>query len=300
MKKIYLVLIFVLTLSFFATSSFAKQTKTPKYFKTIYTIKVDGKKVSLGNAPVLKIGSTMMVPLRPTADALGFKLGFDKKTQTISITGQYMSADIIAGVNEYIAYNTDTKEKTQTKKLGVAPTIIKGITYVPADFYNILLKDDIAVNIKEHTVYIKKDESKQNVQIKNPLVDYTSFDDAKKSIGYDFLYPTSLPKDYKIEKITIIDNEIVQIKYLKDHRDIVYRTSKNLDDISGDYNEYEEVKKIKLDNPDSSDAIIITTRGNNGFIKSAIWTKNNDMSFSLMFYDEVNEDTLIDIIKSLK
>ncbi len=129
-------------------------------------------------------------------------------------------------------------------------------------------------------------------QIPNPFVEYDSIENAKKAISFDFVYPTKLPKGYKIDTISTMEDNFIQIFYKNGEKEINYRMALGNNDISGDYNVYKNIEKININDLD------VTVRKNDDTL-SAIWTKG-DNTFSIFSNDKISQEELIEIISSIQ
>lgn len=130
-------------------------------------------------------------------------------------------------------------------------------------------------------------------QIPNPIKEYSTFDEARKAAGFDFVIPTVLPDDYHIKYIKVINNSMAEISYIKGDFKILYRTSMGNADISGDYNVYDKVKTITAGNTE------VVIKGKSDCFNLATWTKDG-VSYSLSFDEAVNEELLLTIVESIK
>jgi hypothetical protein len=304
MKKIitcFLITTVILSMTAYAsTPKVSNSSKTSKKTKIVlqkpttlkYKVKVDGKLLDMGNQQIYKIGKQVMVPLNITAKALGITVTRDDKNKTITVDNGTMKSNLVIGEDLYCAYSSKAIGMTTPQKLGVAPTIIEKSTYVPAEFYKILLTDSRAVTIKGSVINILSQASNA-AGMPNPLVEYNTLDEARKAVGFEFGIPSVLPDGYKTDKFIVISNDLAEIFLIKDSNKILYRTAKGKNDISGDYNTYTKVNTIKHDN------VEITTKGSENAIKLATWSKE-DISYSLSFDEAVSEKVLLSIFDSIK
>ncbi|HEX3028228.1 MAG TPA: DUF4367 domain-containing protein, partial [Clostridia bacterium] len=219
--------------------------------------------------------------------------------KTIHMDDGNMQTDLTLGVDNYCAYSSKAIGMTAPESLGVAPTIIKGSTYVPVNFYKILLTDPNCINIKDNAINITHNGSGKSgkvtgsVEIPNPLVNYNTLDEARTAVGFTFAVPSALPDGYKMGDIIVISNELAEIFYRNGDKEILYRTAKGNEDISGNYTVYDEVKTITVGNT----GVIVKGKGDS--INLATWTKGG-ISYSLSFDEAVNVKTLSTIIESIK
>ncbi|QHW33253.1 DUF4163 domain-containing protein [Paenibacillus rhizovicinus] len=83
-------------------------------------------------------GGQAMVPLRPIAAALGFKITYVASSHKTFLTGFGQSSFIVTGKNRYAA------GENASFSLGAAPASISGTLYVPADFFTTVLGVGVA------------------------------------------------------------------------------------------------------------------------------------------------------------
>ncbi len=116
--------------------------------KTI--IVVEGK-ILKGSAAYTDAKGTIMVPLRPIAEALKYKLAWDAKTKS-TLIGPGSSLQI---GKDYYVYN-----RTAPIELGTAPALVKGSTYVPLSYFTDVLRMSNAY-VFEDTIVIDNGEKMQ-------------------------------------------------------------------------------------------------------------------------------------------
>lgn len=130
------------------------------------------------------------------------------------------------------------------------------------------------------------------VQIPNPLIYHQTIDEASKVVGFAFKTPAKLPEGYAQSEIVTINKEIAQVIYKNGETVITYRTAKGSSDISGDYNTYSSTRTIAVGD------LSVTVKGEDDRIHVAYWTKD-DLSYSIVFSDDVSDDQLSVIIESI-
>ena len=101
----------------------------------------------------------------------------------------------------------------------------------------------------------------------SPYVDYNSVDELKENVNI---------KNYMSCSYSVAFSNMVEIQYSNGSDNILYRLEKGevAEDISGDYNIYENIKKLTVDN------IEVTIKGNEDVYKVAVWYKNG-VNYSL-------------------
>lgn len=109
----------------------------------------------------------------------------------------------------------------------------------------------------------------------SPYVEYNSVDELKENVNINAKMPDKI-KSYKSYSYSVAFSNMVEIQYSNGSDNILYRLEKGevAEDISGDYNEYENIKKLTVDNTK------VTIKGNENSYKVAIWYKNG-VNYSL-------------------
>lgn len=107
----------------------------------------------------------------------------------------------------------------------------------------------------------------ENTQIANPWKDCENIDDATDIAGFSIDAPQNI-NGYPNITIQAVDNEIIQIIYTADtdEQSILVRKGIGTDDISGDYNTYDESMSATIGEYD------VTLKSNDGKIMLATWT----------------------------
>jgi hypothetical protein len=130
-------------------------------------------------------------------------------------------------------------------------------------------------------------------QLPNPLVSYSTLDEARKAVGFAFAVPTSFPTEYQRKDIIVIGNYLAEIFYNKGDQKILYRTARGNSDISGNDTAYEEVKTVAVGSSK------VTMKGKNGLVNLAIWSKDG-ISYSLDFDEACDQNTVFSIVAGVK
>lgn len=89
------------------------------------------------------------VPLRKTAEALGYTVKWSNKTQSAEISRDAQWTSVTEGKNSY------TINKMAPIRLFAAPKLIKGSLYVPDEFFSKILQLDVKSNTSDNSVTIK-------------------------------------------------------------------------------------------------------------------------------------------------
>ena len=116
-----------------------------------------------------------------------------------------------------------------------------------------------------------------NTQIPNPFLDCKTLKDAEKIAGFKVTAPDKIPEGYTESAIQAIKGDLVQIIYKNGEDEITFRQAKKgkeMEDISGDYNVYDEKNTIMIGD------LEVIIKGNGGKVSNALWT-NGDYIFSI-------------------
>ena len=222
------------------------------------------------------INNVTMVPARAVFEALNFTIKWDDKKKELHAENGERETDFVIGTDSYIVYSTHSIGMTAPTSLGAAPVAISGLIYVPVELFRIILGDENAVLVKDGKISINaakvsKDTDKKSTQIPNPFVSYNTVADARKAMGVDFAVPSLLPKNYKQDVISIMNDtemKMAQIVYQNGDNKLYYRVSLTSGDISGDYNEYETTKTVAIGE------LKVTLKGNKGLANIVSWEAN--------------------------
>lgn len=136
-----------------------------------------------------------------------------------------------------------------------------------------------------------RNEDNQVASPINPWTDAESFSDVRQQLGYDFKVPQYLPEEYKLDTVSLMFGSLVQISYLSENDEIVYRTEKTDADISGDYNVYDTVETEIINGVDT------TLKGSDGVFYGAVWN-DGEMSYSIGSTNGFEKDTIVKIVES--
>ena len=139
--------------------------------------------------------------------------------------------------------------------------------------------------------------SKENsVQIPNPFVDCETLEMAKQLAGFNISLPEKMPKDFTQNEIRAIENNMIEVNYKNGDDEIYIRKAKGNEDISGDYNEYNEKNTITIGN------LNVTTKGNDNMIQVVIWN-DGDYTYAIGTNNDgkgIDKNIVNDMIKNIK
>lgn len=250
-----------------------------------YSLNINGK---AANGEVL-----VLVPLRETAEQLGFKVSYNKGT--ILVDDGIMHTNLTIGENSYqvVTSNPDLVGMSAPFSLSSAPVMTNGKTYVPIELFvpltgndsSIIKTDGSAISISK-----KADTKNEDVQIPNPLTEHETLADLAKTVGFDVTLPT-LDKAYKETAFIDISGTIADVRFADDEDTITFRKAKGSDDISGDNKTYKENKTIAVKD------VSVSVKGNDG-INTAIWQKDG-FTYSFSSDKAMTQDALVKAIENL-
>lgn len=250
-----------------------------------YSLNINGK---AANGEVL-----VLVPLRETAEQLGFKVSYNKGT--ILVDDGIMHTNLTIGENTYqvVTSNPDLVGMSAPFSLSIAPVMTNGKTYVPIELFvpltgndsSIIKTDGSAISISK-----KADTKNEDVQIPNPLTEHETLADLAKTVGFDVTLPT-LDKAYKETAFIDISGTIADVRFADDEDTITFRKAKGSDDISGDNNTYKENKTIAVKD------VSVSVKGNDG-INTATWQKDG-FTYSFSSDKAMTQDALVKAIENL-
>ena len=258
-----------------------------------YSVVIENNTLDLGGETVYELNKHMMVPLRTVAEKLGFKVKWDGECQGVSLDNGEVNTIVYIGQDNYYMASSTAIGMSAPTVLGVAPALKNGTTYVPADMFNILYCEDV-VSVKDNVITIKTDNDNNEEEIvgmPNPFVEYKTVDEAQKVLPFSAVVPSNV-KGSELKNVSVMSNEMLQLIYKNGDKEITYRVEKGSDDISGDYNEYKDIKTVKVGD------VEVKVRKSEETM-STIWT-NGDLTFSLYSNGNLTEKDITDIISSIK
>lgn len=250
-----------------------------------YSLNINGK---AANGEVL-----VLVPLRETAEQLGFKVSYNKGT--ILVDDGIMHTNLTIGENSYqvVTSNPDLVGMSAPFSLSSAPVMTNGKTYVPIELFVPLTGNDSSIiKTDGSTISINKkaDTKNEDVQIPNPLTEHETLADLAKTVGFDVTLPT-VDKAYKETAFIDISGTIADVRFADDEDTITFRKAKGSDDISGDNKTYKENKTIAVKD------VSVSVKGNDG-INTATWQKDG-FTYSFSSDKAMTQDALVKAIENL-
>lgn len=122
--------------------------------------------------------------------------------------------------------------------------------------------------------------------------EYKTLEDAEGAVEFKINPIKELPKGFSTEKISVESNQIIQIEYDNGQDMISLRAGKEVDNISGDYNDYEFENTIDIN------GVSVNLKGNKtSEVNLATW-KNGNISYSLSDVNGGDKDMILNMVKS--
>lgn len=252
---------------------------------------VNGEKMDLGAQKLYEENEQTMVPLRLTAEQLGFTVAWEEETQQIRMDNGDVKTTIQIGQDRYYRQSSSAIGLTQAVALGAAPVLVEDSTYVPAAMYDVLLGQG-TVTQEEDALNIEKKASGA-VQIPNPVATFESLDAMEQAAGFEVKIPSDLPAGYELSRINLISGTLAQLVYQNQEAEITFRTAAATGNISGDYNQYQEETNLELA------GLAVTAKGNDGLVFCATW-QNQDMAYSITAGQGLTQDQLKEMLESIQ
>lgn len=266
---------------------------------------IAGKGVNIGNLRVVINNGNVMVPLKITAESLGFKVSADTDNKTITLDNDKIKTRIEVGLDLYYYESSHAIGLTAPQSFGAAPMVIDNAVYVPIKIYNLLFNDSNAIGsffceTKDgELVYVNNEDytigffvESKPIGMPSPIQEFNTVQEAQKSLKFKTVTPKGIASEFKIKYISTISKEIFQICYSNGENDILFRMGQGIDKIDGDYNEYKFNETVKVNGKD------VNLKGDNSNLVNLATYKINDMSYSISVTNGMEKDNIIKIIKS--
>lgn len=126
--------------------------------------------------------------------------------------------------------------------------------------------------------------------IANPWAQYDTVEAAAKAAGVEFTAPGNL-RSHKLTYIQAM-NGLVDLRYIKEGNEICVRKGAGTDDVSGDYNTYENVTGKKINGN------TVTLKSNGKGVRAAVWTDGKN-AFSVFSENALTEEFMESIISTI-
>lgn len=129
----------------------------------------------------------------------------------------------------------------------------------------VVLLAAVALNPRGNT---DPNEQQGGVAIANGIVEYASVRELSESLGFTMPELTDLPFSVAETVYANYWGDMGQISYADAEQRITLRMQPGNEDISGDFNNYTEIKSVTINGCE------VTLKGNGGTVNTAIWTRD--------------------------
>lgn len=256
-------------------------------------IRVDGENVDLSKLDlstyIYSKNDNVMVPLRAVAEKMGCSVAWDAEKQAVTVGDDEWEIVLNIGEDSYYGVTKikDAVGMTAPQTYGVSPEIVEDRTFVPAKMFELM-----GYTYNSVGQYVDFEKAGGQTQIPNPFTEYETIDEALKAVNFNALYPANAPEGYEVSDIFVMSGEMLQIVYKNADNEIMYRTQKGTEDISGDCNTFKSTQALKV-----GDITASVRTSDNGM--SVIWTSNG-LTYSVYSDKALTNESISSIISSVK
>ena len=125
------------------------------------------------------------------------------------------------------------------------------------------------------------------------IVEYTSRSELSSAVAFEVMEVQNIPFDVAEIRYTSYWKELAEVVYSGSENTLTFRMRVGNEEISGNYNAYEEVKSYSID------SWPVTIKGNNGLYNLATWS-DGEFSYALELAASISEADFLGIIQSIK
>lgn len=148
-------------------------------------------------------------------------------------------------------------------------------------------------NIIDTPAQSEEADSSDFVQSGNPYAEYDTLEEAENTIGFKISVPDSYG-EYTEPYYAVIEGKILEVQYYNgDDRGMVIRKSRGSEDISGDFNEFDNITQTEVNGN------TVTIKGSGDEFSLALWV-SGDYSYSVSVSSGISENALKEIIEKIK
>lgn len=124
------------------------------------------------------------------------------------------------------------------------------------------------------------------------ITEYASAEELSAAMGFPVEELTALPFAPEETSYSNFFDETAQVAYRSGDASVTFRKALGSEDISGDYNQYADVREEQIGN------LTITLKGNNGTYALALW-QHDGFSYALSFDPGVPAEEMTAAVRSL-
>ena len=132
----------------------------------------------------------------------------------------------------------------------------------------------------------------KKTEVSNPFVEVSNIKEVESLVGFTITVPDKV-LDYKDKRISVIENEMIDITYTKKKSKLTIRKGIGTVDISGDYNNYSDIKENIIE------GVTVTTRGNDNLIFNATWN-NDNYTYAIVSNTGIDSGDIVNLVKEIK
>lgn len=148
-------------------------------------------------------------------------------------------------------------------------------------------------NIVDAPVLTEEAGTSDFAQYVSPYADYDTLEEAEKAVGFDITVPESCGGYSELSYI-VISGEMLEVQYYHgDDYGMCVRKARGSEDISGDFNEYDNIAETQVNGN------TVTIKGNGDEFSLALWV-SGDYSYSVSVSSGISENALKEIIEKIK
>ena len=148
-------------------------------------------------------------------------------------------------------------------------------------------------NIIDTPAQSEEADSSDFVQSGTPYAEYDTLEEAENTIGFEISVPDSYG-GYTEPYYAVIEGKILEVQYYNgDDCGMIIRKSRGSEDISGDFNEFDNITETEVNGN------TVTIKGNGDEFSLALWG-SGDYSYSVSISSGISENALKEIIEKIK
>lgn len=132
----------------------------------------------------------------------------------------------------------------------------------------------------------------KKTEVSNPFVEVSNIKEVESLVGFTITVPDKV-LDYNDKRISVIENEMIDITYTKKKSKLTIRKGIGTVDISGDYNNYSDIKENTID------GVTVTMRGNDNLIFNATWN-NDNYTYAIVSNTGIDSGDIVNLVKEIK
>ena len=207
---------------------------------------------------------------------------YNEIMERVNVTDE-MKSRILGNIDEHFSKKKNAKKKSFYLAFGgVAAAALLMIIIRPWD-------NNVTKPINPGTGSVSEGS---NVLGVNPMQGYSSVEELSKAVGFNVPVIKSLPFKPSETEYMLLDAGFAQITYLSDDDRLIYRKSTDKEDNSGNYNPYDYVGEISVND------IKVTVKGTKEALNLAIW---NDGTYehSISVEKAVDKDVMTKMVEEV-